>query len=223
MISKKATALTAALLAGLATSAAAQDEAAYEVEITNVTRGEIFTPILLASHEAGVRIFQAGEEASAELEVLAEAGNVAPLETLLMGMPSVLATTDSNALLHPGESVTLHIETRAAFDHLSLAAMLIPSNDAFFGLADIAGPKGDKTIILYSPAYDAGTEPNSELCADIPGGGGCGGEGLSAEDGEGYVHVHAGIHGIGDLAPSDYDWRNPVARIRISRIPAFFQ
>ena len=73
-----------------------------------------------------------------------------------------------------------------------------------------------------SPAYDAGSEPNDELCAKIPGPA-CGGEGGSPDaSGEGYVHIHihihAGIQGIGDLTSADYDWRNPTARIVIKRV-----
>ena len=34
-------------------------------------------------------------------------------------------------------------------------------------------------------------------------------------DKEGFIHVHAGIHGIGDLIEAERDWRNPVARIAI--------
>ena len=30
---------------------------------------------------------------------------------------------------------------------------------------------------------------------------------------EGYVHIHAGIHGIGDFGASDRYWRNPAAYI----------
>ena len=37
--------------------------------------------------------------------------------------------------------------------------------------------------------------------------------------GEGYVHIHAGIHGVGNLNPALRDWRNPVAKISIRRIP----
>ncbi|MGH8621200.1 MAG: hypothetical protein ACRET3_03595 [Burkholderiales bacterium] len=37
-------------------------------------------------------------------------------------------------------------------------------------------------------------------------------------DEEGYVHIHAGIHGIGDLPPEVRDWRNPVARVAIRRV-----
>jgi hypothetical protein len=66
------------------------------------------------------------------------------------------------------------------------------------------------------PAYDAGTELNDELCENIPGPL-CGGGAVSAESGEGFVHIANGIHGIGDLAPELYDWRNPVAKVTIRR------
>ncbi|MCH6583458.1 MAG: hypothetical protein E2O37_00035 [Proteobacteria bacterium] len=73
--------------------------------------------------------------------------------------------------------------------------------------------------MVYSPAYDAGSETNDESCANIPGPpDGCTGAGVSPDDdGEGYVHIHAGIHGISDLIAADRDWRNPVARITIRR------
>jgi hypothetical protein len=32
------------------------------------------------------------------------------------------------------------------------------------------------------------------------------------------VHIHAGMHGIGDLDASVRDWRNPVAQVTIRRI-----
>ena len=79
------------------------------------------------------------------------------------------------------------------------------------------GPRGNKTATAVSPVYDAGSEINDELCISIPGPV-CGGAAISPEDGEGYVHIHAGIHGIGDLAPATYDWRNPAARISVVRV-----
>jgi hypothetical protein len=42
---------------------------------------------------------------------------------------------------------------------------------------------------------------------------------LTATDtgcGEGYVYISNGISGIGDLAPNDFDWRNPVARVVVN-------
>ena len=53
----------------------------YEVTITNLTRAQAFTPILVASHRRGVHLFELGSEASAELSALAEGGDVGPLTT----------------------------------------------------------------------------------------------------------------------------------------------
>lgn len=62
-----------------------------------------------------------------------------------------------------------------------------------------------------------------ELCASIPGPfftecGGPGGGAVVVRGEEGYVHIHAGIHGIGDMNAAMRDWRNPVAMITIRRI-----
>jgi hypothetical protein len=35
---------------------------------------------------------------------------------------------------------------------------------------------------------------------------------------KGYLRIHRGIHGISDLKPAIYDWRNPVAKITVTRI-----
>ena len=124
--------------------------------------------------------------------------------------------------MNPGNSVTQRVSTLGGFDNVSVTAMLIPTNDGFFAVNDAEGPNGQESITLFSPAYDAGTERNDETCASIPGPnfiecGGPGGGGAPG-GGEGYVHIHAGIHGIGDLDPALRDWRNPVARITIRRV-----
>ena len=48
----------------------------------------------------------------------------------------------------------------------------------------------------------------------------CGGDPFSdaADSDEGYVHIHSGIHGNGDLLPEIYDWRNPAAKITVQRL-----
>ena len=211
--------LGGALLLGAAGAASALD---YEVTVTNLTRGQQFTPILVSSHKAGVRLFELGTPASQQLKTLAEEGNVAPMTALLLGNPDVRDVVNSGALLNPGQSVTQRVSTRGSFDNVSVAAMLIPTNDGFFAVNDAEGPNGQDSITVFSPAYDAGTERNDETCASIPGPSfiECGGKGggLAPGGGEGYVHVHAGIHGIGDLDPALRDWRNPVARITIRRV-----
>jgi len=198
-------------------------EGFFEVTVTNVTRGQQFTPILVASHKADVRLFELGKLASPGLQIVAEEGNVAPLTDELLAMPGVLDVTNSEALLNPGASVKIQVKARGAFNHVSVAAMLIPTNDAFFAVNGARIPRGHQVQVLTSVAYDSGSERNDELCTDIPGPffiecGGPGGGAAPDGDEEGYVHVHAGIHGIGDLDAAQRDWRNPVARITIRRM-----
>jgi len=207
----------------LATSSGAR-AAEFSVTVTNLTRGQTFTPILVASHQAGVKLFTPGQPASPELALLAEEGNLAPLAARLSAMPEVNDVANSGGLLPPGGTVTVTVATNGKFDHVSVAAMLIPTNDGFFALNGVEGPKGGDTRVLYSAAYDAGSEVNDERCASIPGPnfaecGGPGGGGVIVGGEEGFVHIHGGIHGVGDLDPALRDWRNPVARIVLQRLP----
>jgi hypothetical protein len=207
-------------LLGLASSATASAKASYyDVTITNITANQVFTPLLVASHTAGMPLFTLGEPASAELEMLAEGGDPMPLKNELMSSHKVLDVQIAGDVLPPGGSVTVRVNTRGHFKYVSVAGMLVPTNDAFVALNGVRGPSYG-SVSLTVPAYDAGTEDNDESCAHIPGPPNvCGGEGFNAsrENAEGFVHVHRGIHGIGDLAADMYDWRNPVARITIRR------
>ena len=189
----------------------------YKVTVTNLTRSQSFTSILVVSHRfAPNLLFVPGETASPELAMLAEGGHTEPLETALSGNPRVKDTATSAGLLDPGDSTTIEVQGQIGQGRISLAAMLIPTNDAFLAAQNVRLPRGYEKVTIVVPAYDAGSEPNDEKCLSIPGPV-CGGEGVSPGDGEGHVHVHAGIHGIEDLAADAYDWRNPVATISIKR------
>ncbi|MGH9874417.1 MAG: spondin domain-containing protein [Pyrinomonadaceae bacterium] len=195
----------------------------FEVTITNLTRGQQFTPILVASHREGVSLFKLGEPVNSQMEILAEEGNTAPLAALLSSMPQVRDVVSGSGLTDPGKSVTLTFDAPGDFDHFSVAAMLIPTNDAFFAINGVQLPRGNRPLSLFSPAYDAGSERNDELCASIPGPffmecNGPGGGAMPTGGEEGFAHIHAGIHGIGNLMPARRDWRNPVARIIVRRV-----
>ncbi len=199
----------------------------FEVTVTNITNDQIYTPLLVASHRRGVRLFELGQAASAQLAILAEEGDVGPLSALLLASPGVLDVANSGpppaGFVPPGESKTVSVATRGNFDRVSVAAMLIPTNDGFFALNGTQGPSGNQVLSIVSPAYDAGSEVNDELCASIPGPffvecGGPGGGAQVVGGEEGYVHVHRGIHGTGSLLESSRDWRNPVARIVVRRL-----
>src|SRR5687768_5808184 len=160
MLRRHAALLLIGLIAALfgASSVAAQEGPRFEVTITNLTRGQVFTPIFAASHKAGVSFFMAGQPSSVPLEILAEAGDTAPIKAEFAANPKVKDVVDSGAPLPPGQSVTLIVKTGGGFDHVSLGAMLVPTNDAFFALNGVAGPRGNHTAVFFSSAYDAGTE-----------------------------------------------------------------
>ena len=205
-----------------ATAAGRPGGGRFEVTITNLTRYQYFTPVLVASHREGVRIFNIGEPVGPQMAILAEEGNPAPMADLLSRTPGVKDVAVGSNLIKTGESVTFTVDAPEPFSYVSIASMLGWSNDAFFGLNGVEGPRGNKELTIYSPAYDSGSERNDELCATIPGPffQECGGPGGGARvgGGEGFVHIHPGIHGVGDFKPAERDWRNPVAKITIRRV-----
>lgn len=212
-----------------ATQALADDRsrtgASYEITITNLTRGQQFTPILAASHMPSVSLFQLGKPASSELAILAEEGNVAPLAAVLRANQGVFEVVNGNGLTQPGATTTLMVNARGGTGatRISVAAMLIPTNDTFFAVNGVTLPQSGETLAFTVPAYDSGTEANDELCSSIPGPffaecNGSGGGAAPVGGEEGFVHISAGMHGIGDFEPWVRDWRNPVARITIRRV-----
>ncbi len=190
----------------------------YEIRITNLTRGQIMSPAVIATHSNRVRMFKVGKKASAGLAALAEDADASGLTAALDDAGAeVTEWVMAAGPLLPGATQSVEI-TIADGDFLSLASMLVTTNDAFAGLDsyDLSTLAGRRHFTI--PAYDAGSEANNESCAKIPGPP-CGSGGARARsDREGFVHIHAGIRGDGDLPKMTYDWRNPVMRVEI--IPA---
>ena len=195
-------------------------ETLYEVTITNITRGQIISPPIVISHSKDFQLFNLGSHVPPGLAELAEDGMTGPLAAVLDTLDSVYNHNDQSTTggpIHPGASVTVEITTEKGFRQLSAAGMLVSSNDAFFAIRGVdAASKGDLT--MDARAYDAGTEINSEQCAYIPGPPWGNGGVHDPADAEGYVYIHSGIHGIGDLDPAEFDWRNPVATIMVQKV-----
>ncbi|MDX1556363.1 MAG: spondin domain-containing protein [Xanthomonadales bacterium] len=207
-------ALAVTMFAGALFSGTALADSYFEVTVTNLTKGITFTPVLVATTRPGDHFFQAGSPASPELETIAETGASGDLADSLDAYD-----VSSLDFIGPGASDSTTVATTGQYRAITLASMLIPTNDAFFALNGVDGPHGNKSITLSVPAYDAGTELNDELCASLPGPG-CGGDpGPVSDNGEGYIYISNGVRGVGDLDADLRDWRNPVARITITRIP----
>ena len=225
-------ALAAALFS---TGALADRTAVYEVSVTNLTKGQTFTPILVAGHGWRQSLFTLGDPASKPLAILAEAGDTMPLTNALIdaGVPADQIATILGPnpdvpppLTGPGQTASIKILAPKRHGRLSVAAMLIPTNDTFMALNGVRLPRWG-TAAYTALAYDAGTEANDQNCAHIPGPV-CKGLALSdpASTDEGFVYVSNGMHDLGAvdaignqiLDPHTYDWRNPVARISVRRL-----
>lgn len=188
----------------------------YAVTITNITRGQILAPAAVIAHDEGYKLFNLGSPVSPELAMLAEEGSPAALLGAASNMPSVYRVVAGSDVILPGASQTIEIETSGKFSDISVAAMLVSTNDGFMAVRGLHAPRRGE-VTVEAEAYDAGSEANSESCAFVPGPP-CGSHVHDSSPAEGYVHVHAGIHGIGGLTPSMHDWRGAVAQVEIKRI-----
>ena len=206
-----------------------------EISINNLTHGNHFTPLLIAAHDGNSHLFQAGEPASSALQKMAEGGDISELQQAVTANNGVIVANPAAGLLAPGAKVEKVMLDSGALTHLSLVAMLLPTNDAFVGLDGWEIPSTPGSYTLYLNAYDAGTEANDE---QITGGGAPGVPGIpAAPDGMGgqngtgvmddssndTVHIHPGL--LGDTDPnggiSDVDsrihrWLNPVAALIVT-------
>ncbi len=212
--------ITASLLGAAAIGAALPVSAAtWEVTITNITASQTFTPLVVIAHHKRYSMFELGTPADEALESMAEGGDTSMIQSQAGDDATDIQT--NGALLGPGESATVTVEGPVRRTRLSIAGMLLPTNDNFVALNGIRVPSsGSKRVMAL--AYDAGTEVNDQNCRNIPGPL-CGGEGVSVDGGEGHVHVGNGIHDLGEtdedgfqiIGPTAYDWRNPVAMVRV--------
>ncbi len=190
----------------------------YMITVTNLTPSQVFAPPVVASHSGMTSMFTPGSAASAEMAALAEEGDGSGLMTMLMSDPDVLDVAGFSGMIPPGASESLTIEFDGAHRMMSIAGMLVTTNDGFFALDSVAGMHRSDKVVLFAPVWDAGTEANSEDCAFIPGPP-CGNAGAhDPAAAEGFIHLHSGIHGGASLTPAADDWGAYAARIEIIRL-----
>jgi len=211
--------------------------ASWEVDITNLTHGIHFTPLLVTAHDSSAHLFQSGMAASTDLKAMAECGDTSALLTTLGGADDDTIDNPAAGLLAPGTSTMATITTTN--NYLSLVAMMLPTNDGFVGMDAMMIPSDAGTYTFYLNSYDAGSEANDELMdtsgcapgmAGIPGAPGSdvgtGGSGVASADSNTMIHIHRGVFGDSNPAggSSDLDntihrWQNPVAKVVVTVTP----
>ncbi len=225
--------LTTGLLALLASTAVEAQE--LDITITNLTHGSHFTPLLVAAHPDGMHLFEVGKPASTQLQAMAEGGDISGLAADIDGAGGDKVANPAAGLLAPGASTRFSLTTQDGNDRLSIVAMVLPTNDGFVGIDNLAIPSTPGNYTFTMNAWDAGTEANDEIVngggtpgtpgipADPLGKSGTGGSGVAGADDNGNIHIHRGVIGDTDPTggPSDLDsrihrWLNPVARLTIT-------
>jgi hypothetical protein len=232
----RATTLALCLAAALAPVSAWAET--WTVTVTNVTNGTYFTPLMVAAHDNSVDAFDVGTPASPELRATAECGNTSGLIAAFGAAGADFDNNPAGGALAPGDSATATLSPSRGNHRLTIAGMLVPTNDGFFGLDAVEVPKVPGTYTWAVNGYDAGTEANDEILAppaegcmpgqpgmpgDPTGLAGSGATGVTTFDYNTNVHIHPG--GVGDLdptgGPSDLDagvhpWLNPIGYVTVT-------
>ncbi|PKI13893.1 spondin domain-containing protein [Colwellia sp. 12G3] len=226
------------VLTVLALSLASSTTMAQELSITvtNLTQGLHFTPVITAAHASDNHIFMASEMASTELQAMAEGGDISGLVSMLNNADANINENPAAGLLAPAMSTSFTLTNDSTNTHLSLAAMVLPSNDGFVGLDSWVIPEAAGTYTVFLNAYDAGTEANNELRGSgAPGEAGMpvpppleavigmNGTGVTDMESNSKVHIHRGSLGDSDMSAGTSDinnsvqrWLNPVAKLTIT-------
>jgi hypothetical protein len=236
---RKILAAVAAAAAALAATPAAEAKRAdtFEVTFTDLTSGQPLTPAVAATHRGRNELFRVGDAASFELKEIAENGFNRPMLDRLGADGDVSDVVEASGPLVPAgspgdvmfdQSTTFPITADRGARRLSLAAMLICTNDGFTGVNSLRLPRsvGD-SLTVETMAYDAGTEANTEdfadmvpPCQDLIGVTGEPGTGQSdpALAQNDVIRHHTGITGRRDLVPAVHGWdvNAPVARITVT-------
>lgn len=199
----------------------------YTVNVVNLTASQPMSPLAVLIHNQDFHLFEVGQPASEALEHLAEGGSNAALIEMMGSDDNVSQAISGNGLVLPGAADQVTITLNAnRYGYLSLASMLVNTNDAFVGevAVSLKSLAVGESYEMTMNVWDSGTELNDELAATIPGPAG-GGEGFNAErdDYVDMVTFHPGViskdDGLADSALSaSHRFLNPGAKVTITRI-----
>lgn len=175
-----------------------------EVRLKNITH-QVFSSPLVATGPCTAGVFSLGNPASVAVEQMAEGGSTSALAQWFLNRGWV--TNSPGTPVYPGQVRTTMLTVPVVVPPSNLCmfvgGMLVQTNDGFFAIQGLP-VRSYLARTVYLPAYDSGTECNSERCADLPPGSiaecGPGGIGFTPFGcpHEGFITSHAGIHGYED-------------------------
>ncbi len=228
IVNISAVALVAGLMAGCSDSSNSTNTPEmndYEITVTNLSSNQPLSPVAVVVHEASYNAWEIGSASTVGLENLAEGGD----NSTFLGearTASSLGAESGTGVIIPGSSELIEVSVQRGSDlALTVATMLVNTNDAFAGRAgiDLSSLSIGDELNLRLPIYDAGTEGNNELAGTIPGPAD-GGEGFNSDrDDVNVVSRHSGvvsnIDGYTDsVLEQSHRFDSPVAQLLVRRV-----
>lgn len=131
-----------------------------------------FSPIVVATHNSQVILWENGQPASAGTQTIAETGN--PTMFLAEADAAIAAGTANSVVrgaggfISPGEQ-TVTIEANSDFPQVTFLTMIAPSPDWFAGAhveSLLSGGNFVDTLTVDVMAYDAGTDDGNSYQSD---------------------------------------------------------
>ncbi len=231
----------------------------YRVTMVNLTYNQYFAPVGVIVHTGGYQAWTLGAEAEEQIERLAEGGQLAqaadsePGKWLLteagkdpaVVLTKVMVDTSSGQAigLLGGRQAQVSLSVPPGQDYrLTVATGMMFTNDGFTGVTDVSiGQLGiGESLILYTNAYDAGTEANTETELTVYGFALFNekeaiGYDPARDDAHDYITLHAGVithdEPLGDSSDQDLEelrdgsglnethrFLQPVAKIIVERV-----
>lgn len=185
------------------------------VHMTNLTPRQQFSDIFVMTHSDKLypRLFEYGNAAYDDLAALAQDGDTDELVWYYdgpYGDDHVYWVSSERGPIRAGESISFGIDASGSYDQLTLATSFIFSNDGFVA---INGEEIYDGATFWLWGIDAGVEANTQLCWTVqassnqfPVQSDCY-DNRQISDlndntilGEGFVHVHSGIHDLAGKA-----------------------
>ena len=219
----------------------------YVMTIQNLSRQPL-GPVVAITHGADVHFWREGEQASAGIQAIAERGAPFTFFDEVVGQPGVTEVINRGIPMPPAgverpsygpfpPGLTLVDRNSLLFegqpgDVLTLASMLVATNDGFWGLDSVELPASGM-VVYFADAWDAGTEDNTEQAADLDDNasilgrvelpGDPNGNAGTVTSPQAAITRHEGVQGANrvgsELTVAEHGWGAHVARIIIAVVP----
>lgn len=141
------------------------DAIAYHIKMTNESEGQALSPSSVILHDSSVEVFTEGEAANDGVELLAESGSS---KTIINEITSWDGVYQATSIGTGGGMEQMGVAYGVPGEKVTIISMFVRTNDIFTGVKSMTLPPNGETMTVETTTWDAGTEVNTGLTADVP-------------------------------------------------------